>query len=84
MAHGQNQAILPTANTLPAGQEIFRFDEGFASQIQQGTNFLFGPSNRWFALGQVTNVVVKPFTVHVFKLMNAPWCRVMRGKHLRH
>jgi len=55
MAHGQNQAILPTANTLPAGQEIFRFDEGFASQIQQGTNFLFGPSNRWFALGQVTN-----------------------------
>jgi hypothetical protein len=53
LAFSQNQGDV--ANTLPSGQEVFRFAPGFASQIQAGSGFGFGSNNRWFSHGQVTS-----------------------------
>jgi hypothetical protein len=54
LAFGQNQVITGLTNTLLAGPEIFRFDQGYASQIQSGTGFGTGSGNRWLSFGQVT------------------------------
>ena len=53
LAFSQNQGDV--ANTLPSGQEVFRFAPGFASQIQAGSGFGIGSNNRWFSHGQVTS-----------------------------
>jgi hypothetical protein len=54
LAFGQNQVITSPTNTLLAGPEIFRFDQGYASQIQSGTGFGTGSGNRWLSFGEVT------------------------------
>lgn len=38
-------------STTPAGSEIFRFQPGYFSQLQSGTDFGFG--NQWFSMGRV-------------------------------
>jgi hypothetical protein len=42
-----------TTLTVP-GDEIFRFQPGFISQLQNGTTFGTGSGNRWLSFGQVT------------------------------
>ena len=44
--------ILPSSSVLGA-QEIFRFQPGLVTQLQQGSDFDFGPDTRWFSLGQL-------------------------------
>jgi uncharacterized membrane protein len=51
VAFGQNQVITSVTNSLLAGPEIFRFDQGYASQIQSGTGFGTGTGNRWLTFG---------------------------------
>lgn len=54
LAFGQNQVITSVTNSLLAGPEIFRFDQGYASQIQSGTSFGTGSGNRWLTFGEVS------------------------------
>jgi hypothetical protein len=41
------------ASTILGAQEIFRFQPGLVTQLQQGPDFDFGPDTRWFSLGQL-------------------------------
>ncbi len=54
VAFGQNQSNGPLSFGL-SGPETFRFGPGIVTQDQSLSGFGFGPTARWFSLGQVTS-----------------------------
>ena len=61
LSFGQNRSLnvvdqfsSSTGPNAPIATEIFRFRPGLVTQIQDGTGFGFGTTNRWFALGDIT------------------------------
>lgn len=59
LSYGQNQSsgqvINPINNPIPqqfGGQEIFRFQPGLVTQLQQGPDFGFNES-QWFSIGNL-------------------------------
>jgi hypothetical protein len=54
LAFGQNQCNGPLSFGL-SGPETFRFGPGIVTQDQSLSGFGFGPTARWFSLGQVSS-----------------------------
>lgn len=57
MSFSQNRSQGTVLTTIPASslgtQEIFRFRPGVFTQLQNGTDFSFGATDRWLSLGEL-------------------------------